>query len=270
MTVSDSVELVIFDMAGTTVQDDNVVETCFARAAAGTGLQMTPDEILAVQGLSKRAVFEMYWERQLGGRRDPWADRVEESFQAFRAILEHHYRTQEVVPTVGCLEVFEYLRERRIKIALTTGFYRLVADLILERLGWLDGLDDRHVGTDDSLIQMSVAGDEVPAGRPAPDMIQRVIAALQVQSPRSVINVGDTPSDLESGRRALCGLSLAVTNGTHSEAQLASLPNDGLLPDLSGLIPVLEEWSSHPRGPAPFRPVAGLTGIPAGASPNHP
>ncbi|MQA90161.1 MAG: HAD hydrolase-like protein [Gemmatimonas sp.] len=243
-TAGGSVELVIFDMAGTTVQDDNVVEACFAEAAAATGLQMTADEILAVQGHSKRAVFETYWERQLGGQRNPWADRVEESFQTFREILEHHYRTQEVAPTIGCLEVFEYLRERRIKIALTTGFYRLVTDLILERLGWLDGLDDRHIGTDDSLIQMSVASDEVAAGRPAPDMIQRVIAALHVQGRQSVINVGDTPSDLESGRRARCGLSLAVTNGSHTEAQLAALPNNGLLSDLWGLIPFLERGSS--------------------------
>lgn len=45
--------------------------------------------------------------------------------------------------------------------------------------------------------------------------------------------MGDTPSDLESGCRAKCARSLGVANGTHTRAQLAGCPHDGLLASLA-------------------------------------
>ena len=47
-----------------------------------------------------------------------------------------------------------------------------------------------------------------------------------------VYNVGDTPSDLESGRRAGCGRSLGVTNGAHSRQSLTHCRNDRLFTSL--------------------------------------
>jgi phosphonatase-like hydrolase len=227
-------------MAGTTVRDQRDVETCFARAAESTGLQTTSEEIRSIQGWSKRKVFETLWERRLGGREDDWAERVETSYATFKDILETHYGTHEVVPTDGCLDVFAYLKGRGIKIALTTGFYRRVADILLGRLGWLDGLDADHVGGPETLIQISITGDEVPEGRPAPDMIHKACTVLGIAGPGRVINIGDTPSDLQSGKRAGVRYTLGVTNGTHTADQLAEVPNDGLLSSLDALIPFME------------------------------
>lgn len=235
------IQLVIFDMAGTTVRDQKEVETCFAQAARKTGLQVSDERITAVQGWSKRFVFETLWKEQLVGS-DLLAldEHVMHSYTVFKQILENHYRTQPVQPTEGCLETFDWLHRQGIPIALTTGFYREVTDLILSRLGWDIGLDEQHIGTPDSLIQLSVAGDEVPQGRPAPDMIRKVMQTLGVTDPAAVVNIGDTPSDLESGRRAGVGLNLGVTNGTHTEAQLREHPHDALLPSLRELPALLE------------------------------
>ena len=116
------IELVAFDMAGTTVRDEHEVETCFREAALRTGLEMTEEEILAVQGWGKRFVFETYWERQLRNRDAGWKQSVDRSFNAFTEILEHHYLTQPIVPTEGALEVFAFLRENGVKIALPIYF----------------------------------------------------------------------------------------------------------------------------------------------------
>jgi beta-phosphoglucomutase-like phosphatase (HAD superfamily) len=62
----EALQLIVFDMAGTTVRDDHEVETCFAQAAATTGLHASAARILAVQGLAKRAVFEQLWREQPG------------------------------------------------------------------------------------------------------------------------------------------------------------------------------------------------------------
>ena len=230
-------QLVVFDMAGTTVRDQHEVETCFAQAAAATGLRATAARILAAQGQAKRFVFETLWREQLGPGA-PAAELgalVDESYGAFRRILEDHYRTAEVVPTAGCLELLAFLKGQGVRIALTTGFYRTVTDLILRRLGWDAGLDAQHRGNAHSFIDLSIASDEVAAGRPAPLMIQKAMQAFGITDPQGVYNVGDTPSDLESGRRAGCARSLGVVNGTHTRAQLAACPHDGLFASLAEL-----------------------------------
>ena len=227
--------LIVLDMAGTTVRDAHEVEACFAQAAAATGLHATPARILAAQGQAKRAVFEQLWQEQPAALPPAeLAARVEHSYQTFRDILEAHYRQADVQPTAGCLELFYFLKSQGIRIALTTGFYRTVTDLILHRLGWNIDLDAQHRGGPHALIDLSIASDEVPAGRPAPLMIAQAMRVLGVADASQVWNVGDTPSDLESGRRA--GVrSLGVVNGTHTRAQLAACANDGLLASLAEL-----------------------------------
>lgn len=230
-------------MAGTTVTDQHEVERCFAEAAAQTGLPVTAERILAMQGLAKRYVFETLWTEYLGPNADV-TRRVDESYAVFRDILENHYRTHGATPTEGCLETFAYLRERGIAIALTTGFYRVVTNIILDKLGWRTGLDGRYVGGPGSLIQASIASDEVERGRPYPQMIERAMTLLNVGNPKAVVNVGDTPSDLLSGRAAGVGLNLGVTNGTHDRDQLDAYPHDYLLNSLAELPELLERWPS--------------------------
>jgi len=72
-------------------------------------------------------------------------------------------------------------------------------------------------------------------------MIQKAMAQFGITDPKRVVKVGDTPVDLEEGRMAGCLFSLAVTNGSHTEAELAPLDNDGLLPSLGHLKGFLEE-----------------------------
>lgn len=235
------IELVVFDMAGTTVTDHHEVERCFAEAAAQTGLSVTDERILAMQGLAKRYVFETLWKEQMGEMHPDVQAQVDYSYAAFKEILENHYLATGATPTAGCLETFAYLRERGIAIALTTGFYRRVTDIILDKLGWLAGLNGQHVGGPDHTIQASIASDEVTRGRPYPDLIERARLLLNVSNPKAVINIGDTPSDLLSGRAAGVALNLGVTNGTHSASQLEVHPHDFLLGSLAELPGVIEK-----------------------------
>lgn len=228
-------------MAGTTVTDQHEVERCFAEAAAQTGLFVTAERILAMQGLAKRYVFETLWKEQLGELHTDVTRQTDVSYAAFKGILENHYQTQGATPTEGCLETFAWLRERGIAMALTTGFYRVVTDIILEKLGWLNGLNEQRMGGPDSLIQLSIASDEVERGRPYPHMIERAMHLLGVSNPKAVVNIGDTPSDLLSGRAAGVGLNLGVTNGTHSRDQLDAYPHDLLIGSLAELPSVISQ-----------------------------
>ncbi|MBO0936040.1 HAD hydrolase-like protein [Fibrella sp. HMF5335] len=225
-------QLVIFDMAGTTVTDLHEVEQCFAQAAAETGLRATSERILAVQGMAKRHVFDLLWREQLGTDGADVDARVDESYTMFKTILEHHYETQPVTPTEGCLAAFAWLSDRGIPIALTTGFYRTVTNLILNRLDWHVDPSGYYIADDQTVVQASIASDEVPNGRPAPDMICLAMQQLGITDLNQVVNIGDTPSDLLSGKAAGVGLNLGLTNGTHTEAQLRDYPHDLLLGSL--------------------------------------
>jgi len=227
--------LVIFDMSGTTVVDRGAVKTCFHEAAAEVRVELSPERLLALRGRSKREVFETVLSEQLGADHPELPGRVEQAYATFRHHLEQHYNTEPVEPTDGCLECFESLHQQGIAIGLTTGFYREVTDIILSRLGWDKGLNSEHVGGADTLIQASVCSDDVSNGRPAPDMIQRVMALLQATDVSRTIKVGDTRADILAGKSAGCGLTLAVTNGSQSVEYLRECDNDGLLSSLREL-----------------------------------
>ncbi len=235
-----NIEMIVFDMAGTTVKDKNEVEHCFLEAVNQTGLKATHDEINAMMGWSKLTVFETLWKKQLpGALEEEVSKKIEKSYAAFREILESHYSESEILPTIGCEDIFEYLRKQDIKIVLTTGFYRKVTDIILKKLKWDTGLDENYTGK--GIINASISSDQVKAGRPAPFMIFRAMELCDVNDVRKVIKIGDTPSDLIAGKSAGCQLSVGVTNGTHTKEQLSRIENDGLFDDLTHFKEFLEK-----------------------------
>ncbi len=216
-----NVELVCFDMAGTTVLDHGEVGDCFEAAAKETGLHVEREKIVQQMGRAKRLVFDILWTEKLGASHPDLHSRVETSYEAFRRILEHHYETADVQPTPGCLECFDWLRAHNVKICLNTGFYRRVTKIILRRMKWEE--------------MPCVTSDEVSKGRPAPYLIHHSMEMLGVDDVRRVAVVGDTPSDLQSGRNAGCGWTFGITSGSHAHQQLAAHPNDGLIHSLAEL-----------------------------------
>ena len=225
------IKLVVLDMAGTTVMDQHEVEYCFRQAAIKNELHSSNERILALQGYAKLYVFTLLWTEQLGEGDPRISEQAAQSYADFKTILENHYRTQPVYPTEGCLALFAALHQKGIKIALTTGFYREVADIILGRLGWVANLESS------TSIHLSVTPDEVNGeGRPSPAMIRYAMKSLGITDLEEVINVGDTPVDLLFGKNAGVRYALGVCNGTHTREQLAAHPNDGLVEKISDLI----------------------------------
>ena len=127
--------------------------------------------------------------------------------------MKVHYRNfaEEVA---GASELFAILRSRGIKVALTTGFPRQIADVIIEELGWAHRID------------LSVCSDEVERGRPSPDMILKVAQEFDID-PYDTIKVGDTFSDMKAGFEAGCSVVLGTIYGTDG---------DGLTEQADGII----------------------------------
>lgn len=193
-------ELVVFDVAGTTLRDDgDVVARCMVEALSSAGVRIDPSEVDPVMGLLKPLAIATLLEAKRG--HEPDAAEVAAIHERFRSAMVEHYATAPGVAAMpGAEALFEALRGRGIRIALDTGFDRTILDAVLDRLGWR------------SLLDATIASDEVERGRPHPDMIGALMARLGVGDPARVCKVGDSLADIEEGVNARCGLVAAMRN----------------------------------------------------------
>src|SRR5262245_1137494 len=116
------IELVVFDMAGTTVRDQDEVGGCLRAALSAAGVAVEVAAADAVMGVPKPEAI-----RRLltgAGRVDLLAE-VDRIHADFVARMRHHYATHpEVGEMPGAAAVFAELRRAGVKVALDTGFCR--------------------------------------------------------------------------------------------------------------------------------------------------
>jgi phosphonatase-like hydrolase len=225
MTNCRHIELVIFDMAGTTVRDDDAVNICL-RDALAAHATVSREEVNSVMGMPKPTAIRLLLEQKLAGRDAASASLVNALHDAFLARMLNHYQNG---PDIGSmphtLDTFCQLKEAGVRIALDTGFSRPIVNAILERLGW----------NERGLLDATVASDEVERGRPYADLAIKAMELTGVRDPKLVAKVGDTPSDLQEGTAAGCQLVIGVTNGSHTREQLATHPHTHLIASLKEL-----------------------------------
>ncbi len=206
------IKLVVFDVAGTTAKDDGLVVKAFREAMIQQGVERDSDEL---------AKMVDYVEETMGQRKmDVFMHLCEGNAIAAAATHEIFIEQYNNLVANGELEEFDgisqlfaTLRATNIGVAITTGFPRELLSSILNDLDWRERID------------LSVASDEVAAGRPAPDMILRSIdlyrnLSNQEIEPSNVMVVGDTQSDMQSGVAAGVRYIVGVTSGAHDELQL--------------------------------------------------
>jgi len=209
------IELAIFDIAGTLIEDHNEVADAFLDALRDNHIDVSDDEIKEWKGSAKRQVIAHFVERQFGKCRNlPLIDRT---YSEFRYRLEERYGKGGIVKIKGAEETLDFLRARQIKLATTTGFYREVRDRIVKELKW------------ESRFDVNVCSDDVASGRPAPDMIHLAMKQLNISDPQNVLTVGDTPLDLQSGTTAKCGIVVGVLTGMHTPERLRREPHTHII-----------------------------------------
>ncbi|MFI6145859.1 phosphonatase-like hydrolase [Streptomyces sp. NPDC051109] len=205
---TDRRNLVVLDMAGTTVADGGLVERAFELAAERIGVEPgTADHEAKLQyvrdtmGESKISVF-----RHLFGTEE-MAQRANSAFEeAYGELVDGGL----IAPIPGARQTIEKLRADGRTVVLTTGFARVTQDAILDALGW-------HGLADLTLCPADAGG----RGRPYPDMVLaaflRTGAADDV---RDVVVAGDTAYDMLCGRRSGAAIVAGVLTGAHDRATL--------------------------------------------------
>jgi phosphonatase-like hydrolase len=231
------IELAVFDLAGTTVYDGDAVNAAFRATLAAWGVDADPQLVNTVMGLPKpeaiRILLEQRRWQQTGAKITPSPENIDAIHADFTRRMCAFYETDPGVREIpGAAAVFAALRRAGIKVALNTGFFRPIADVLLDRLGWRSP----------AVIDADVTSDEVPRGRPHPDMILHLMKQCQIHDPGRVAKVGDTRADLEEGRNAGCGLVIGVTTGSYSREQLQACPHTHIVESVADVPALLFLW----------------------------
>ncbi len=216
--------MIVFDMAGTTVDEKNVVYKTLCYAINAEGFAVSFESVLAIgAGKEKKQAIADILDGEVAN-----ADVIDGIYARFQEMLEAAYKTLAVQPQEGAIPIFHYLRRKDIKVVLNTGYDQRTANQLINKLGWQLGVD----------FDWLITASQVADSRPAPDMIQLAQAHFRIHDAKQIAKIGDSTIDIEEGRNAGCGLVLGITTGAHTRSQLDAAEPDGILNSLWEL----REW----------------------------
>ncbi|MFC4374776.1 phosphonatase-like hydrolase [Nocardia halotolerans] len=201
-----TIQLAVLDMAGTTVADGGLVLRAFENAATAVGIEVEGPRreqarryVIETMGRSKIEVF-----RALLGD-EAAAQAGNRAFEtAYDALIDE----TDIAPIPGAVEAITALREAGIRVALTTGFSRGTQDKLLRALGWT------------ALADLTLAPSDAGRGRPYPDLVLTAALRLGTDAVDRIAVLGDTTSDIATGRAAGAAIVAGTLTGTHDAEQL--------------------------------------------------
>lgn len=223
------IELVVFDLAGTTVQDNRDVHRILQFALRKHGITISLEDANAVMGIPKPIAI-----KQLLALRDPAGENGESRIQLIHddfvsTMIAFYQYDPSVREKLGASELFRKLKERKLKVVVDTGFDREITAPLLERMGWQA----------QGLIDGSVTSDEVRRGRPHPDLIFKAMEITGITDASAVAKVGDTPFDLQEGKSAGCQFVIGITSGAFAREDLQKEFHTHLIDSLDELESIL-------------------------------
>lgn len=201
-----NIELLVLDMAGTTINEDNVVYKTLQHAVNDYGYEVSLDRVLSsCAGMEKLEAISSLLQEIGGNTEDAPA-----IFENFSDLLQTAYQNLDVKPVEGVEDFLVQMKAKNKKIVLNTGYTSEIAIQLLNKLDWKENI---HY---DALI----TSDDVSESRPSPEMIHLAMKKFNIDDPEKVLKAGDSVIDIEEGKNAGCGLTIAVLSGAQSKTEL--------------------------------------------------
>jgi phosphonatase-like hydrolase len=230
--MKQTVALVVFDIAGTTVKDNGSVTYILKNALQAFGYPVKETEISLLMGYQKTKAIEILlkmYEHHPDTITDELIEKIHRLFQ--KQMVDYYATTRDLAPAPDAEDVFTRLKEKNIKVALNTGFPKEITAVIMDRLGWITN----------NKVDDVISSDEVESGRPDPYMIREIMHRSNIQDANHVIKVGDTEVDINEGKNAGCLYSIGITTGAFSRQQLSAYDPSFIIDRLSELLPIINE-----------------------------
>lgn len=222
-----SIQLAVFDIAGTTVKDDDAVAHAFRNAFVKNGYAISLEAAHPYMGVKKVVAVRTMLGELNADFTDDDVSNIHSDFVT--AMIDYYQHDPAVEPFADTEYVFEILKSKGVRIALNTGFPKVIADTIVNRFQWKER----------GLIDDYIASDEVNNGRPSPEMIQQLMNRLNVSSPEAVIKIGDTTVDIQEGKNAGCQFVVGVTTGAGKEDELLAESPTHIIHQLSDVLKLI-------------------------------
>lgn len=226
------IKLVVFDIAGTTVQDEESVMLAFQSTLKKHGYEIPVKEVAPLMGYKKIDAIRILLENN-----EPDADKVTDEFintihNDFVEQMVVFYNTSPNIAAFPHTEkTFTTLHNKGIKVGVNTGFPRIIANAVLHRLQWLEK----------GLVDFVITSDEVEYGRPYPFMIQKMMADSGITDPLEVVKVGDTEVDIHEGQNAGCKYVIGVTTGAFTREELEPYNPTHIIDDIAEVLTIINQ-----------------------------
>ena len=190
----------IFDLDGTLIDSAEDISLCLRKTLEEIGLEdRMPSDVRKLIGGGVRALLE----RVIG----------EDFEDSHVKVFRKHYLGNPVVHTrlfPGVLETISELKERGHTLLVVTNKMEDLSREILKILGI------------DRFFSLIVGGDTYEEKKPSPLPILKALERIGIE-PSECLMVGDTDSDILSGRRAGTKTALAGWGYTHSVSEEADI-----------------------------------------------
>jgi HAD superfamily hydrolase (TIGR01509 family) len=187
------IEAVVFDLDGVIVDTEQVWDDVRARLTVDWGGSYTPEAQRAMMGMSSTE-WSRFMHDELGLEQSP--DTIND--EVVRRMLARYREALPLVP--GAPEAVRRLHTDGLRLAIASSSNRVLIDAVL------DGAGIRP------LFEATVSSEEVPRGKPAPDVYLEAVRRLAVEPARCAA-VEDSASGIRAAHAA--GLRVLALPNAH-------------------------------------------------------
>ena len=182
MPAAAPIEAVVFDMDGVLVDTEHLWDEVREALTEEWGGRYTPEAQEAMMGMSSLE-WSRYLHETVGLRESPEVINEE----VVRRMLARYESDLPVVP--GAVEAVRRLDAAGLRLGVASSSNRELIDAVLRHLGLTD------------LFAVTVSSEEVPSGKPAPDVYLEAARRLGVR-PAQCVAVEDSASGIRAAHAA--------------------------------------------------------------------
>lgn len=204
-----SVKLVIFDMAGTIINEKGIIYKAIERTLKNIGIK--PFNQDSWYGKDKK---EVLYNQIKKNTNDPHLiyNIVNNAEKELVKELENEYFSNKNIKLINnTVDIFNSLRFHNVKVALNTGYPKDLQKKLINHFDLENNID------------AYVSSEEVKFGRPYPYMIYNLMEQCEISNVKDVIKVGDTINDILEGKNAGCRKSVGVLSGAGKKEELQKI-----------------------------------------------
>lgn len=214
--VLENIDLIVYDMAGTVVQEGGIVYKTLQLSMREFGLDVSDEAIHPWHGAKKEAVVEHFARLQNKPEAEVQTLIVDISNAFIESISDAYFNDATPIShiDIGLMGYFKQLKDANIKIGLDTGYPQNIQEGLVKKMGF------------DKVVDGWISSYDVAEGRPYPYMVHRLMERLLIEDVRRVAKVGDSCRDMEEGKNAGCGLVVGVLSGADSADDLLAAGAD--------------------------------------------